>query len=476
MSSFLEGFIEHLCIFVPGHRLVAVELAVRIAFDGAVAMERIDGVFSPVSIWYIREGRFLAHIEEIQDPAHLSFHGRHFVRHGLDDLLVFLNLLGQCRARHGLRTGRTELEGDASTKHRIAVAHGAGEVDRRIFIRMVEDAESSCVGILVMAVACGEVQFVVRIEFARMESSKGCCAGADFIDFAGQGLSRTVELAAIDSIMAARSNRPVGYVADLIAVGVDALAVDVVMVVYVEVALDVGIATDAEVLLNDSVASHEDVAVKLRRTGDVEVLANLLAAMDGRIAFDRLIATNGKVLVDVDVAQEVRRPFDGQVFVNGDIALGKDVTFQCRRAFYCEVLTDGSIAVHGDVARKGRVTFNSEILADRNIRASRDIARKGRGAIDREVFADVAVALDVRIAFDRTGTVDSLVAADIRITFDRAGTVDSLVIRDMGIASNRRIVQIRVTGYVEVRRIQLEPVRYPKNRTGKPRMLIQSKW
>ena len=168
MSAFLEGFVEHLCIFVPGHRLIAVELAVWIALEGAVAMERIDGVFSPVSIWYIREGRFLAHIEEIQDPAHLSFHQGHFVRHGLDDLLVFLDLLGQCRARHGLRTGRAELEGDASTKHRIAVAHGAGQVDGRVFVRMIEDAESGGIGILVMAVACSEVQFVVRIEFARM--------------------------------------------------------------------------------------------------------------------------------------------------------------------------------------------------------------------------------------------------------------------------------------------------------------------
>ena len=46
------------------------------------------------------------------------------------------------------------------------------------------------------------------------------------------------------------------------------------------------------------------------------------------------------------------------------------------------------------------------------------------------------------------------IATDVRITFDRAGTVDSLVICDVGIASNRRIVQIRVTGYVEVRRIR----------------------
>ena len=46
------------------------------------------------------------------------------------------------------------------------------------------------------------------------------------------------------------------------------------------------------------------------------------------------------------------------------------------------------------------------------------------------------------------------ITADIRITFDRAGTINSLVIRDMGIASNRRIVQIRVTGYVKVRRIR----------------------
>lgn len=46
------------------------------------------------------------------------------------------------------------------------------------------------------------------------------------------------------------------------------------------------------------------------------------------------------------------------------------------------------------------------------------------------------------------------IATDVRITFDRAGTVDSLVICNMGIAGNRRIVQIRVTGYVEVRRIR----------------------
>ena len=343
VSAFLESFVEHLCIFVAGHRLIAVELAVRIALDGAVAVERIDGILCPVSSWNVCERRFLAHIEEIQDPAHLSFYGGHFVGHGLDDLLVFLNLFGQCRAGHGLHTGRAELEGDAGREHRITVAHSAGEVDCRVFIRMVEDAESGCISILVMAVACGEVQLVVRIEFARMEAGKGCCAGTDFIDFAGQGLSRAVELAAIDSIMAARSNRTVSYVANLIAVGVDALAVDVVVVVYVEVTLDVGIATDAEVLLDDSVAVHEDVAVKLRRTSDVEVLANLLAAMDGRIAFDGLAAADGKVLVDVDVAQEVRCPLDGEVFVNGDIALGEDVAFQRRRTFNSEVLADRDI-------------------------------------------------------------------------------------------------------------------------------------
>lgn len=33
-------------------------------------------------------------------------------------------------------------------------------------------------------------------------------------------------------------------------------------------------------------------------------------------------------------------------------------------------------------------------------------------------------------------------------------TADSLVVRDVGIAGNRRIVQIRVTGYVKVRRIR----------------------
>ena len=56
--------------------------------------------------------------------------------------------------------------------------------------------------------------------------------------------------------------------------------------------------------------------------------------------------------------------------------------------------------------------------------------------------------------FGRCRTAYVFVAADIRITFDRAGTVDSLVIRDVGITGNRRIVQIRIAGYVEVRRIR----------------------
>lgn len=56
--------------------------------------------------------------------------------------------------------------------------------------------------------------------------------------------------------------------------------------------------------------------------------------------------------------------------------------------------------------------------------------------------------------FGRCRAAYVFVAADIRITFDRAGTVDSLVIRDVGITGNRRIVQIRIAGYVEVRRIR----------------------
>ena len=56
--------------------------------------------------------------------------------------------------------------------------------------------------------------------------------------------------------------------------------------------------------------------------------------------------------------------------------------------------------------------------------------------------------------FGRRCTAYVFITADIRITFDRAGTVDSLVIRDVGITGNRRIVQIRIAGYVEVRRIR----------------------
>ena len=56
--------------------------------------------------------------------------------------------------------------------------------------------------------------------------------------------------------------------------------------------------------------------------------------------------------------------------------------------------------------------------------------------------------------FGRCRAAYVFITADIRIALDRAGTVDSLVIRDVGITGNRRIVQIRIAGYVEVRRIR----------------------
>ena len=52
--------------------------------------------------------------------------------------------------------------------------------------------------------------------------------------------------------------------------------------------------------------------------------------------------------------------------------------------------------------------------------------------------------------FGRCRAAYVFITADIRITFDRAGTVDSLVIRDVGITGNRRIVQIRIAGSVQV--------------------------
>lgn len=56
--------------------------------------------------------------------------------------------------------------------------------------------------------------------------------------------------------------------------------------------------------------------------------------------------------------------------------------------------------------------------------------------------------------FGRCRAAYVFVAADIRIALDRAGTVDSLVIRDVGITGNRRIVQIRIAGYVKIGRIR----------------------
>ena len=106
VSAFLEGFVEHLCIFVAGHRLIAVELAVRIALDGAIAVERIDGIFRPVIGRDVREGELLAHIEEGEDPVQLILDAGQFPGQGLDGLLVFGDLFGKGRTRQRVRAGR----------------------------------------------------------------------------------------------------------------------------------------------------------------------------------------------------------------------------------------------------------------------------------------------------------------------------------------------------------------------------------
>ena len=129
------------------------------------------------------------------------------------------------------------------------------------------------------------------------------------------------------------------------------------------------------------------------------------------------------------------------VFITADIR----ITFDRAGTVDSLVIRDVGIAGNRRIVQI-RVTGYVEV---RRIRRAAD----GLIAFDRLVLINGGGIRDVQF-FGRRCTAYVFITADIRITFDRAGTVDSLVIRDVGIAGNRRIVQIRVTGYVEVRRIR----------------------
>ena len=87
------------------------------------------------------------------------------------------------------------LEGDAGIEARVAVAKGNAHVDHGVGVRLVEGADSSCVGVMVMSIAYGEACFISRVEIKRMEGCQSIAAGCGSVDVRIQTAVRVVHVA-----------------------------------------------------------------------------------------------------------------------------------------------------------------------------------------------------------------------------------------------------------------------------------------
>ena len=77
--------------------------------------------------------------------------------------------------------GAIQGEGYACVNHVFAVAYGTCNTEHYLFIRTIVSADCSSVFACIVAIACGEGQFVVRIEVHRMQGCQSSCACANLV-------------------------------------------------------------------------------------------------------------------------------------------------------------------------------------------------------------------------------------------------------------------------------------------------------
>ena len=87
------------------------------------------------------------------------------------------------------------LEGDTGIEARVAVAKRNAHVDHGIGIRLVEGADSRCIGVTVMTITDSEACFISRVEIKRMERCQSIAAGCRSVDIRIQTAVRVVHVA-----------------------------------------------------------------------------------------------------------------------------------------------------------------------------------------------------------------------------------------------------------------------------------------
>ena len=147
--------------------------------------------------------------------------------------------------------GAVQSEGYACVNHVFTVAYGTCNTEHYLFVRTIVCADCCSVFTAVVAIACGEGQFVVRIKVHRMQCCQSCCACANLVYTATKLVDAVgvvdnlifnainavvnisfclMQLAAVDSILGIFFYLTVCYVGNILAVCIQALIVDIGLV------------------------------------------------------------------------------------------------------------------------------------------------------------------------------------------------------------------------------------------------------
>ena len=189
------------------------------------------------------------------------------------------------------------------------------------------------------------------------------------------------------------------------------------------------------------------------------IFVDSLIAFDMAVAARFLVAVYGLVLFDVAAAVDSFIAFGFGIARYRGIAADITVAGCVGIAFDSGIAIDRKVLVNSSIPGYGLITGNRRVATNGLAAGRMGITVYGLVPVNGIIALGFRIARDSQVLIDCSGIRDMQFFGGRRtryslITFDRAGTVDSLVVRDVRIASNRRIVQIRVTGYVEVRRIR----------------------
>ena len=136
--------------------------------------------------------------------------------------------------------GAVQGEGYACVNHVFTVAYGTANTEHYFFVRTIVSADCSSIFTAVVAVACGEGQFVVRIEVHRMQGCQSSCACANLVYTAAQLVNAVsvvgnfligfVQLAAIYSVLRCCADFTCSYVGNLLVISIQAFIADIGLV------------------------------------------------------------------------------------------------------------------------------------------------------------------------------------------------------------------------------------------------------